>query len=330
LYLYEKGFSYYDHFTETDLNGCFKFTGLNPEIIYIFHVDLQNYILDPAFSKEYRANENEVLVSLIEKFDFSGLVFDEKGVPVKIEKASASILRGGKTFGWYPKFDKNKFTLALDAGDTISFYIQAKNFASYKQTVVFDPSLQTEPIIINLKKGILVKGIAIDTSNKPLTAGLIIEAIPFEYNNYLSNRVYAGERESAALSGSGTFQIENAQIGERYFVLSIGNSPIPFTIEEKHHNELIELKATKSYSFSGNLRSQKNVLQEGRKVTGVNESTKETVMAEVDAKGNFYINCLRPGKWVFTSNFRDLYKVVPRIEIEIVDKDETYDWVVFR
>ena len=90
------------------------------------------------------------------------------------------------------------------------------------------------------------------------------------------------------------------------------------------------LQTIKSYSFSGNLRSQKNILQEGRRVFGERDNSKEYAAAMVDAKGNFYIDCLRPGKWVFTSNFRDLYKNYPTIDIEITDKNETYDWVVHR
>lgn len=331
IYIYEKGNASYDHKAQTDLNGYFQFKGLNPELTYIFHIDLPNYRKDPDAPNEFRTNEKDIFINVIEKYDFVGLVFDETGNPIMIHNVSRSIARNDKiVYDGHPRIEKNKFTIGLDFGDKISFCIIAKGFASHYQTVIFEPFHLTNPLVFNLKKGILAKGTALDTTNKPISSGIIVEAALFHYGNFYSNKVDVHKQERTALGGVGTFQIENAQIGEKFYLLSKDNSPIPFTIEEKHRNELIELKATKSYSFSGNLRSQKNIFQEGRRIIGERIESNEHVDGYVDAKGNFYIDCLRPGKWVFTSNFRDMYKVVPRIEIEIIDKNETYDWVVYR
>lgn len=331
IYLYEKGNSNYDHNTQTDLNGRFQFKGLNPEITYIFHIDLPNYKIDPDAPREFRTGANDTFINVIEKYDFTGFIFDENERPVSIFAFSKSIIRNDTVvYDSYPHCENNKFTVGLEFGDKISFCIVAKGFASHYQTIVFEQSYLSTPMKINLKKGMLVKGNAFDLSGKPIFSGIIIQASVFHFNHMYSNKIDTYRNEHAALGEGGTFQIENAQVGEKFYLLSKDNSPIPFTIEEKNRSELIELKATRSFSFSGNLRSQKNVLQEGRRVMGERIESNEHVETYVDAKGNFYLNCLRPGKWVFTSNFRDMYKVVPRIEIEITDKDETYDWVVFR
>jgi hypothetical protein len=331
LYVYEKGNFWYGQELRCDKMGHFRFTGLNPEKIYIMHVSLTDYKLDTSFSEEYRTTDKEVIVNLIGNTYFSAQCFDEKGLPVNIKKVSTSIIHKNKENGFdYSQIKNNTFSIPLISGDTLSFGIQFKDYATHYQTIVYETSLHTTPLKINLQKGFLVNGIAYDLSNKPLFSGLIVDVTTYENHHLLSNKVDAYSDEISAIGIGGTFQLENAQIGEKFYILSKGNSPILFVIEEKHRNELIELKTTKSYSFSGNLRSQKNILQEGRRVFGERDHSKEYAASIVDAKGNFYIDCLRPGKWIFTSNFRDLYKNYPTIEIEISDKNEAYDWVVFR
>lgn len=322
LYLYVKGDGSKEIKTDTDLNGHFRFEKLDPNITYVFFIDVKNYVADPSISKEYRSSENEISINLIKRHDLSGEVNGNDGKPVAEMKIDSFVSFNNKVINTgYIKIDTNKFNMTVQPGHTVFLAIKAKGFATQYQEFIFDPITHAEPLMIKLQNGFLVKGKVLDLENKPILAGYIVEAYYFERRIFFSNRMPTARDEKTPLGEGGSFLIENAVVGEKYLILSEGFLPIPFTIEEKHRNENIDLKVLPSFQVTGTLINSKDEPLKRIRIEAQKLNSKEMAGIITDENGAFQIKCMTPGKWKLVFQIRDKDNKRPTIEVEIIDKD---------